>query len=335
MKISLVICTYMRPEAICVLLDSVATQTKVPDEVVIIDGSTNQKTDVAIQAKKYDLNIRYYLVEPEHRGLTRQRNYGVNKVDAKMDLIAFLDDDIRLDRYYFEELIKPYQEDKTVVGVGGCTTNEISWFPMKTDTKCTKDMFCMDGFYRSESLRYRMRKRFNLVPLMQPGKISNYSHERPVAFLPPSGKWYEVDFMMGGIASFKQSLFKRISFSHYFEGYGLYEDKDFTLRASKIGKLVVNTNAKLEHLHDPNGRPNKFYYGKMVIRNGWYVWKVATPEPGLSGVFKWYCNASLLTLIRCTNIMTGSSRMEALTETLGRIYGLVSLVFNKPKVDVK
>ena len=331
MKISLIICTYMRPEAICVLLDSVVSQTKIPNEIIIVDGSTNTKTKEILELKDYKLNIRYFLVEPKDRGLTRQRNFGVNSVEVDMDLLAFLDDDIRLEKEYFEELTKPYLQDKTVVGVGGCTTNEIQWYPFTEGMVCTKKIFCMDGFFRNESLRYRMRKLFNLVPSTQPGIKSKYSHERPVAFLPPSGKHYEVDFMMGGIASFKQSLFKEISFSHYFEGYGLYEDKDFTLRASKIGKLIVNTDAKLEHLHDPNGRPNKFYYGKMVIRNGWYVWRVACDTPGIKGILQWYSNALLLIAIRFTNIITGPNRIEALTETSGRIYGLLTLLVSKPR----
>ena len=80
---------------------------------------------------------------------------------------------------------------------------------------------------------------------------------------------------------FRKIVFDSIWFSPYFEGYGLYEDADFTLRLSKIGKLYVNTNAQLGHFHDESGRPNKYQYGKMVVRNGWYVWRVKYPNPSL------------------------------------------------------
>ena len=323
----------MRPKAICVLLDSIVSQIKVPDEIIIIDGSLNEETKDILKEKQYNLNIRYFLVEKEFRGLTRQRNYGVERVREDMDLIAFLDDDIRLDVNYFKELVEPYINDDQVIGVGGCTTNEVSWSKQDASTVCTNRYYCIDGYVRKESLRYRLRGLLGLVPSTQPGVISTYSHERPVAFLPPSDKYYEVDFMMGGIASFKKILFDQISFSHYFEGYGLYEDKDFTLRARALGKLIVNTKAKLEHLHDPSGRPNKFYYGQMVIRNGWYVWQVATPKPGVEGTLKWYLNASVLILIRLINIVTGPKRIEACTESFGRIYGLITLLWDTPKVD--
>lgn len=333
MKLSLIICTYMRPHALCVLLDSVAKQIKIPDEILIIDGSLNNKTKEILIKKNYIFNLHYHMVEEEDRGLTKQRNYGVMRVDSTIDIIAFLDDDIKLENDYFLELEKPYINDETVVGVGGCTTNEVQWHKESEESKNNNKLFSIDGFYRKESLRYRIRIALGLVPSSQPGLISTYSHERSVGFLPPSGLWYEVDFMKGGISSFKKSIFNKIGFSTYFEGYGLYEDKDFTLRAGKIAKLIVNTNAKLQHLHDPSGRPNKFTYGKMVIRNGWYVWRVATPEPGINGVLKWYLNANLLTLIRSLNSIVGPNNLEALTETIGRIYGLITLLFNKPKVE--
>jgi len=333
MKISLIICTYMRPKAICVLLDSIVAQRKVPDEIIIIDGSLNDETREILTEKKYDLPIRYFLVGKEDRGLTRQRNYGVERVNAEMDVVAFLDDDIRLDENYFYEILQPYAKDAKVIAVGGCTTNEVKWEKYSSESECPKGKFCIDGYIRNESLRYRLRNVLGLVPSTQPGLISLYSHERSVGYLPPSDKYYTVDFMMGGIASFKKELFDKIGFSHYFEGYGLYEDKDFTLRAREFGTLIVNTKAKLEHLHDPNGRPNKFYYGQMVIRNGWYVWQVATPNSGVEGVLKWYINACVLITIRFTNILTGPKRMEALTETLGRVYGLFTLVWDKPKVQ--
>ena len=90
MKISLIICTYMRPEAICVLLDSVVSQTKIPNEIIIVDGSTNTKTKEILELKDYKLNIRYFLVEPKDRGLTRQRNFGVNSVEVDMDLLLIM-----------------------------------------------------------------------------------------------------------------------------------------------------------------------------------------------------------------------------------------------------
>jgi GT2 family glycosyltransferase len=154
-----------------------------------------------------------------------------------------------------------------------------------------------------------------------------------LGFIPPTDKIYQVEQLMGGVSSFKKSVFETFKFSTYFQGYGLYEDADFTLRVSKTGKLYFNTKAKLNHYHDSSGRPNQYNYGKMVVRNGWYVWRVKYPNPSLKARVKWNLTSFLLTLIRFSNTFTSSNGKEALTESLGRTVGWFSLIFNKPKIQ--
>jgi hypothetical protein len=40
-------------------------------------------------------------------------------------------------------------------------------------------------------------------------------------------------------------------------------------------------------------------------------------------------------MIRFVNVITTNKRKEAFTEALGRCYGLISLIFNKPKIKRK
>jgi len=103
------------------------------------------------------------------------------------------------------------------------------------------------------------------------------------------------------------------------------------LRLVKSGKLFVNTNAKLSHFHADSGRPNQYHYGKMVVRNGWYVWRVKNPKPIFKDKFKWYAITLLLASIRFSNTFTTASKKAAFTESLGRFAGCWSLIFNKPK----
>jgi GT2 family glycosyltransferase len=135
------------------------------------------------------------------------------------------------------------------------------------------------------------------------------------------------------VYSYKKDVFKNLKFSTYFEGYGLYEDVDFSLRLANQGKLYINTNAQLAHYHDGSGRPNKFRYGKMVVRNGWYVWRVKYPNSTFKARFKWHATALLLTIIRLLNVITEPNKKEALTEGFGRIVGWFSLIFNAPKIE--
>src|SRR3954462_2343801 len=101
MKFSLIICTYMRPEPLLKLLQSVQVQNLYPNEILIIDGSTSNKTEIVLKENQFE-NLQYFLVDDQDRGLTRQRNFGINKVSDTMEIVCFLDDDTVLEPNYFE-----------------------------------------------------------------------------------------------------------------------------------------------------------------------------------------------------------------------------------------
>ena len=82
-QFSLIICTYMRPKPLLQLLQSVKEQTLYPDEILIIDGSTNNETQLILKENHFE-NLHYYLVPNEHRGLTKQRNYGIARVRQRI-----------------------------------------------------------------------------------------------------------------------------------------------------------------------------------------------------------------------------------------------------------
>jgi len=320
----------MRPRAILKLLQSVSEQTLYPNEIVVIDGSANDDTETILNQKEYK-NLYYCKVDKINRGLTKQRNFGIEKVSKNSDIICFLDDDTILEPTYFENLIKTYSEKPDALAVGGYITNEVLW--QKEVVPKDKSHFYYDGWQRTEPLRFKIRRYFGLLPDVSPGFMPSFSHGRSISFLPPSNRIYEVEQLMGGVSSYKKEILKTFKFSTYFEGYGLYEDADFSLRLAKTGKLYINTGAQLAHYHDDSGRPNQYHYGKMVIRNGWYVWRVKYPNPSLKASFKWHATAILLTKIRILNIVTTSNRKEALSESFGRICGWFSLIFNPPKLN--
>ena len=322
----------MRPQALKSLLDSVLIQTKIPDEILIIDGSSNNETKELIQNLTLNLNLCYYLVDIEHRGLTRQRNFGVGKVSKEMELISFLDDDLLLEPTYFEEIEKTFLENKNAIGVGGIDLKENRYFKKEQNKKyATFNFYELDGWMNKEPLRYKARKLFGLMSDLPPDIIPDFSHGR--SGFPPNGKVYNVEHLMGMSMSYRKHLFDKLKFSSYFEGYGLYEDFDFCVRALSLGKLYVNTNAQVWHYHEQGGRPNQYKYGKMVLRNGWYVWKLRFPVNTLKATFKWHLTSILLAHIRLLNVMTGPKRFSALTEYFGRMTGWVSLWLFPPKIE--
>lgn len=329
MVFSLIICTYKRANPLLKLLQSVSKQTLYPDEILIIDGSLDEETNQMLLRNAFT-NLKYYKVEEKDRGLTKQRNFGISRVRDNSEVVCFLDDDTILEHNYFEEIIKTYSLYPEALGVGGYINNETVWTKISDSYISKIDEFVFDGWRRKDGTRFVWRKKMGLDSNRPPGCLPEFSHGRSIGFLPPSMKIYEVEQLMGGVSSFKKKVFNTFQFSTYFEGYGLYEDADFTLRLSKTGKLFVNTAAQLGHFHDASGRPNKFEYGKMVVRNGYYVWRVKYTNPSNKAKIKWHLITLLLMAIRFTNIFTTSKRKEAFTEFLGRKVGWISLLFNKP-----
>ena len=331
LEFNLIVCTYKRPESLKRLLDSVDKQTLLPAKILIIDGSPDDLTENLLNKNSYR-NLDYYRVHEENRGLTKQRNFGVQKIDSACEIVCFLDDDIILNKTYFERLIGTYKILPEALAVSGYITNGTLWEKSTEAHEKIPGRFYFDGWNRVEGSRFGMRRKFGLAPDKNPGMMPDFSHGYSTAFLPPSGKIYEVEMLMGGLSSYRNKIFLEMSFSSYFEGYGLYEDADFSLRLAKKGKLYVNTSARLEHHHDAPGRPDKFNYGKMVIRNGWYVWRVKYPHPSCRAKFKWHATAFLLTLIRFSNVLNTDNKKEALLEAIGRISGWCSLFYSAPKV---
>jgi glycosyltransferase involved in cell wall biosynthesis len=319
----------MRPKAILTLLESVKQQELYPDQILIIDGSTNDLTTLEFKNKTFK-NLNYFKVDKNDRGLTKQRNFGISKVNNSIDIVCFLDDDIVLTPKYFQKLIASYKMYPNAGGIGGYIINEVNWRILKPNEKPKFNEYVIDGYVRGLGSRNVLRKKLGLLPDTPPCIMPEFSNGFSVGSLPPNDKIYKAEYFMGGVSSFKKSVVDTIKFSEYFEGYGLYEDLEYCLRVSKQHSLYVNTGATLYHYHETAGRPNKFSYGKMVVRNGWYVWRTKFPKPNFKARFKWNIIILLLMIIRFINIFTTSKRKEAFTEFLGRKMGWFSLFLKKP-----
>lgn len=329
MNFTLIVCTYMRPDPLLNLLNSVKVQTLYPNEILIIDGSTNEDSKAIFEQNSFQ-SLTYFQVDKEHRGLTKQRNFGVSKVSNDSEVICFLDDDTSLEPTYFEEIIQAYKSDTDIIGVAGIAINENNWIKKEPNQKYSKYKYYeFEDYVYPYGSRNVLRNILGLQSNLGPGRMPEFSHGRTCGF-PLTDKIYEVDLLIGMSFSFKRKVFESIQFSQYFEGYGLYEDADFSIRALQFGKNVIATTAKLSHYHNQLGRPNKYQYGKMVTRNGWYVWRIKYPRPSLKAKFKWNAIILLLAFIRFSNIFTTNKRQEAFTEFSGRIIGWLSLFINKP-----
>jgi len=228
---------------------------------------------------------------------------------------------------YFEKLQQAYLQYPEAIGIGGYISNEAHWEVFDPMKHQAKSHYIYDGYARKEAWRLRVRQAMGLGPHKPPGIWEEAGHARSLGYLPPTGNVYPVDFLMGGVSSFKTFIFKQQHFSTYFEGYGLYEDLEFCLRIREFGPLFVATAATLEHWHEPAGRPNSFKYGQMVVRNGWLIWATYSKHKSTVSAVKWYANTLLLSFLLLAKPLSKTHW----SELFGRISGLFSLLFSTPQ----
>ncbi len=95
MQLSLIVTTYNRPDALAAVLESVRRQRRLPDETLVVDDGSDERTTAVVR--------RYATVIPslrrlwqEHDGFrpSRMRNWGI--AEAASEYVAMIDGDMVL-----------------------------------------------------------------------------------------------------------------------------------------------------------------------------------------------------------------------------------------------
>jgi glycosyltransferase involved in cell wall biosynthesis len=108
-RVSVVVPVRNEEQSVGELLESLRAQTRKPDEVVICDGgSTDRTVAVAESFANRGLRVRLLRAGPAFPG--RARNLAIQA--ARFDLIALTDAGIRLDPRWLEHLVAPFEGDR-------------------------------------------------------------------------------------------------------------------------------------------------------------------------------------------------------------------------------
>lgn len=115
-KVSL-ICTLKNEEpSITEFLDSLLYQSRPPNEIIIVDGGSTDRTTEII--KSYIENgAQIKLIIKSGANIAEGRNIAIR--NAKYDIIASTDAGCKLDNTWLQNLVKPFKEDPTVDVVSG------------------------------------------------------------------------------------------------------------------------------------------------------------------------------------------------------------------------
>jgi glycosyltransferase involved in cell wall biosynthesis len=88
------------------LLDSIATQTRAPDEIVIVDGGSTDTTLDILRANAKHLPIK--ILSQPGANISQGRNAAIRA--ARGDIICSTDAGVRLDSAWLEEITRPFEE---------------------------------------------------------------------------------------------------------------------------------------------------------------------------------------------------------------------------------
>lgn len=252
--ISVVTPTLSRPAEVAELLADLARQVCPPDEVVVIDGAPpdDVATEEVVAGSGRPFVVRY-LRSP--RGTAVQRNAGLDA--ATGDLVAFIDDDVRLEPTFLAELVAVFEADERgeVGGVVGYRT----------------------GSYlgRSGRLppRWRAYRALRLLRTFEPSAY-DWATGYPINanLQPPFTGTRPVELMTTACAMWRREVFDDgLRFDPFFADYGVLEDAHLSLRAGRSWRLLQCGDAHCVELSAPGGRVGSRHIGEKSVANYWFV----------------------------------------------------------------
>jgi GT2 family glycosyltransferase len=243
-----------RPGELRRLLASVESQSALPDEIIIVDGSTEP---VECISKDFPhLSLKYVRIFPP--GLTKQRNAGMAMLSPHITLVACLDDDLILEPGSMESMLHFWNNAPR--HIGGASFNIVN--VRSPRALLVKSVFRMDSFRR--------------------GAVMRSGYEATIA---PVRKDTYVEWLCGGATVWRRQVVEEFQYDEWFQGYAYFEDVDYSYRVGRKYQLIILANAKVKHLSAPVKEDRNYVLGKcQVINRRYFMHK----HPDMSvGLFYW------------------------------------------------
>lgn len=124
-KLSIVIPTLNEEKYVAGILSDLIKQTEKNFEVLVVDGESGDKT--VAEVKKFAKKLTLKIVTGVGRGVSRQRNLGAK--EAVSDLILFLDADVRVGKYFLENVWRDYWINPTTVSTIWSVSENVGVMP--------------------------------------------------------------------------------------------------------------------------------------------------------------------------------------------------------------
>jgi GT2 family glycosyltransferase len=240
-EIAFVVATKDRPDELIRMWRSLLGQSRVPDEVVVVDASARPSTLVGPQAAPPVL--RY--IRTAIASATRQRNLGLDAVGPETGLVGFLDDDVVLEEGAIEEMLRFWET--AGAEVGGAAFNMANHPPL--------DWPVLKRSRLAEALGLYARRG---------GAVTASGFQTMIG---PLARTEWTDWLPSGASVWRKAVVQDCRFDEWFGGYSYLEDLDFSYRVRKSFKLAVVAGARYSHLPAPRGRGGGYAFGLKEVMN--------------------------------------------------------------------
>jgi GT2 family glycosyltransferase len=246
MKAECIICTYNRPKELRVLLENLINYINYYDNIIIVDSSDKEDSRKLIREFQAIMPIKYII---SAKGLTIQRNIGINNISPLSNLIFFFDDDVTLYEDYFYQMINFFINDKRKDYIGAC----------------------------GNALNEKKRKFFDILIRRFFFITDNTTGKKLLSgdaghiFDPLSD--IDVEVLSGCNMCYRSEIFFKygLRFDEKLTNYSYMEDQDFSIRASKYGKLRQLKSAKIIHHVSSSARMDYKKWFEMYVINSYYL----------------------------------------------------------------
>lgn len=301
-KLSVIIATMNRERELRQCLSSLWKQTRLPDELVIVDDKTLEEGSIRPEVPEA-VGFQYHRKSPP--GLSASRNLGAEV--ATGSLLLFLDDDVELEPPFIEEILRVFAQDlrREVGAVSGIILNR-----------------------KGKPLLFRYWARFFLLDRGRQGELLPWGFYSNVGM--PKGV-IDVDWVPGGLSCFRKEVFEEFHLSDFqqrgrFGGRHGLADVEFSWRVSRKYRLKVTPFARLYHYPSPRARERSMETGrKQALNHGLLFLEHGEQTLRNRICFAWAMTGLILGNLGAALFMRSSEDRQArLLLMLGNLQGLIA-----------
>ena len=264
-KIAIVVPTKDRAEDLRKMLASAASQTRKPDQLIVVDGS-NPDVRFVVEEFAGALAIDYIRVFPP--SLAAQRNAGMAALRPDITLAGYIDDDIVLEPAALKHMMAFW--DAAGADVGGAAFNITNNPPP----------------------HWQSLKRWLGIDDPTPGIMLRSGFPSSISY---QTKTIETDWLYGGATVWRREVIRRFPYDEWYIGTGYMEDVDYSFNVREHYRLALAGDARLAHYSHPVRPERQFLLGQWQVVNRMHLVRKFRRR-GLSIAHAWIASIGLFIL---------------------------------------